>query len=62
MLRFREAVASQPVNATTCSEKRSRRPIVRQLEPVAPRVVNERTGVPIDVSQMRLGERRREMR
>ncbi len=27
-------------------------------EPVAPRVVNERTGVPIDVRQMRLGERR----
>ncbi len=31
-------------------------------EPVAPRVVNERTGVPIDVRQMRLGERRRGMR
>ena len=28
-------------------------------EPVAPRVVNERTGVPIDVRQMRLGERRK---
>ena len=30
-------------------------------EPVAPRVVNERTGVPIDVRQMRLGERRKAM-
>ena len=28
-------------------------------EPVAPRVVNERTGVPIDVRQVRLGERRK---
>ena len=28
-------------------------------EPVAPRVVNERTGVPIDVTQMRVGERRK---
>jgi len=28
-------------------------------EPVSPRVVNERTGVPIDVRQMRLGERRK---
>ncbi len=27
-------------------------------EPIAPRVVNERTGVPIDVRQMRLGTRR----
>ncbi len=31
-------------------------------EPVAPRVVNERTGVPIDVRQMRLGERRKGLR
>ncbi len=31
-------------------------------EPVAPRVVNEKTGVPIDVRQMRLGERRKGMR
>ena len=28
-------------------------------EPVSPRVVNERTGVPIDVRQIRLGERRK---
>ncbi len=28
-------------------------------EPIAPRVVNEWTGVPIDVRQMRLGERRK---
>lgn len=28
-------------------------------EPVAPRVVNESTGVPIDVRQMRLGARRK---
>jgi DNA-binding HxlR family transcriptional regulator len=28
-------------------------------EPVSPQVVNERTGVPIDVRQMRLGERRK---
>jgi DNA-binding HxlR family transcriptional regulator len=28
-------------------------------EPVAPRVVNERTGVPIDVRQLRLGERQK---
>jgi DNA-binding HxlR family transcriptional regulator len=28
-------------------------------EPVVPRVVNERTGVPIDVRQTRLGERRK---
>jgi DNA-binding HxlR family transcriptional regulator len=28
-------------------------------EPVAPRVVDERTGVPIDVRQMRVGERRK---
>ncbi len=28
-------------------------------EPVAPRVVNEKTGVPIDVRQMRLGARRK---
>ncbi len=28
-------------------------------EPVEPRVVNERTGLPIDVRQMRLGERRK---
>ena len=27
-------------------------------EPVAPRVVNERTGLPIDVTQLRLGKRR----
>jgi DNA-binding HxlR family transcriptional regulator len=30
-------------------------------EPVAPRVVNEHTGVPIDVRQMQLGPRRKEM-
>ena len=29
-------------------------------EPVEPRVVNERTGVPIDVRQIRLGRRRKE--
>jgi DNA-binding HxlR family transcriptional regulator len=28
-------------------------------EPIVPRVVNERTGVPIDVRQTRLGERRK---
>ncbi len=31
-------------------------------EPVAPVVVNERTGVPIDVRQMRLGERQKGLR
>ena len=28
-------------------------------DPVSPRVVNERTGVPIDVRQVQLGERRK---